>query len=99
MGTTGAGIGTWESWGGCTGACCPPFLVPAAHSAKGWEGCVGVCMVLNVLWGHVMSQGTEPSHLARQPWLLIWERAQGADEPVKAGKSLGIAAASHEWRA
>ena len=28
-------------------------------------------VVLNGVWGHVTSQGAEPSRLAGQPWLLI----------------------------
>ena len=34
---------------------------------------------------------------AGQPWLFIWERAQGQPSPVEAGKSPSMARAIHEW--
>lgn len=50
-------------------------------------------MVFNGVWGHMTSQGTQPSRLGGQPWLLIWERAWGQLSPAKAGKSQGMAGA------
>lgn len=45
--------------------------------------------------GHVVSQGAELSRLARQPWLLIRERAQGQPNPEEPAESPGRAEASH----
>lgn len=95
------------SWGRCVGAClalgaahpsqCQPGTAVRAGRAI-WGG-AGGNEVLNGVWGHVTSQGAEPSRLARQPWLLIWERARGQLSLVEAGKSTGMAGASHEWGA
>lgn len=53
--------------------------------------------VFNGVWDRVTSQGTEPSRLGGQPWLLIWERARGQLSPAEAGKSPGMAGAICEW--
>lgn len=77
--------------------CCPPCLVPAVGAGRTvwgvlWRGGCGAQWGM----GHVVSQGAEPSCLARQPRLLIQERARGQPNPEEPGESPGRADAGHE---